>query len=244
MNYSFIQERRAFTRAKEQGRLCEDLVLGWPRLGRFALSDGASISYDSRGWARTLCWQFMRDINVGPDWLERARTRFAACSTPAEDDWAAILASDRGSFATFLGITVTASGLVVHAIGDTVLFAIWPNAQLTIYPQLSHADFAGEPVLLCSVAGRGAFPDTEDAFSDRQFALPAPSAGWSGTKLIAVTDALAEWVVRTEDNTERVEKLEEIGRHRDRASFDAWVAEAIAVGELRRDDCSMLIISL
>ena len=94
---SIIQERRAFTRAKEEGRPCEDVVLGRPQLGRFAMSDGASISYDSRGWARTLCWQFMRDINIDPDWLGRARARFAARATPAEDDWAAILASDRGS---------------------------------------------------------------------------------------------------------------------------------------------------
>jgi hypothetical protein len=186
----------------------------------------------------------MRDINVGPDWLERARARFAARSAPGEDDWAAILASDRGSYATFLGLTVTASGLVVHAVGDTVLFAIRPDAQLIVYPQLSHADFAGEPVLLCSVAGRGAFPDTEDAFAEGQFTLPAPPCGWSGTKLIAVTDALAEWVVRVEGNTERVERLEEITRHRDRASFNAWVAEAIAAGDLRRDDCSVLDISL
>ena len=239
-----IQERRAFTRAKEPGRLCEDVVLGRPRLGSFALSDGASISYDSRGWARTLCWQFMRDINVGPDWLERARTRFAALSKPAEDDWAAVLASDRGSYATFLGLTLTASGLVVHAIGDTVLFAVWPDTQLTIYPQLSHADFAGEPVLLCSVAGRGAFPDTEDAFSDRQFTVPAPSGGWAGTKLMAVTDALAEWVLRVDGDAERLERLAQLDRHRDRASFDAWVAEAIAAGDLRRDDCSALVISL
>jgi len=174
---SIIQERRAFTRAKEQGRACEDVVLGWPQLGRFAMSDGASISYDSRGWARTLCWQFMRDTNVDPDWLERARARFAARDAPAEDDWAAILASDRGSYATFLGLTVTASFLVVHAIGDTVLFVLTPDSRLTIYPQLSHADFSAEPVLLCSVAGRGAFPDTEDAFLERQFELLAPSGG-------------------------------------------------------------------
>lgn len=241
---SFIKERWAFTRAKEAERLCEDVVLGWPRLGRFALSDGASISYDSRGWARTLCWQFMRSINVGPDWLEHARARFAARSTPAENDWAAILASDRGSYATFLGLTVTASGLVVHAIGDTVLFVVQPESQLTIYPQLSHADFVGEPVLLCSVAGRGAFPDTEDAFSDRQFTLPAPSGGWPGSKLIAVTDALAEWVVRVEGSAGQIERLEELTRHQDRASFDAWVTEAIAVGDLRRDDCSVLVINL
>jgi hypothetical protein len=186
----------------------------------------------------------MRDTNVGPDWLEHARARFAACATPAEDDWAAILASDRGSYATFLGLTVTISFLVVHAIGDTVLFALTPGSQLTIYPQLSRADFAAQPVLLCSVAGRGAFPDTEEAFSARQFALPTPSGGWSGTRLIAVTDALAEWVVSAELNAERVERLEKLARHRDRVSFDTWVAEAIAAGHLRRDDCSVLVISL
>jgi hypothetical protein len=186
----------------------------------------------------------MRDINVGPDWLDRARARFAARCTPAKDDWAAIMASDRGSYATFLGLSVTASGIVVHAIGDTVLFAVQPDSQLTIYPHFSHADFTGEPVLLCSVAGRGAFPDTEDAFFDRQLTLPAPRGGWPSTTLIAMTDALAEWVIRVGGNVERIERLEELARHQDRASFNAWVANAIAIGDLRRDDCSLLVINL
>ena len=241
---SLINEQWAFTRAKEAGRPCEDVYLRWPRLGRFALSDGASISYDSRGWARALCRQFMSDIYLGPVWLERARERFAARSTPTKDDWSAILASDRGSYATFLGLTITASGLVVHAIGDTVLFVVQPDSQLTMYPQLSKADFANEPVLLCSIAGRGAFPDTEDAFAERHFTLPAPGGGWFGTKLVAVTDAIAEWVVHAEGTANRIERLEELVRHRDRDAFDVWVAEAIAIGDLRRDDCSVLVIGL
>jgi len=73
--------------------------------------------------------------------------------------------------------------------------------------------------------------------------LPRP-ADWSGTTLIAVTDALAEWVVRADGHAEQVDRLEELVRHRERASFDTWVADAIAVGDLRRDDCSVLVVSL
>jgi hypothetical protein len=186
----------------------------------------------------------MRDINVGPDWLERARARFAARSAPPEDDWAAVLASDRGSYATFLGLTVTESGLIVHAIGDTVLFAVWPGSELTMYPQLSLDGFSAEPVLLCSVAGRGAFPDTYEAFLDRQFWVSAPSSRWAGTQLIAVTDALAEWVLRAEEGVERIERLAQLVGHRDRASFDAWVSEAIVAGDLRRDDYAVLVVGL
>lgn len=239
-----IRERRLLTRAKEPGRPCEDVVLGRPKHGRFALSDGASISFDSRGWARALCWQFMHDTNVGPEWLDRARARFAARSAPPEDDWAAAHAADRGSFATFLGVTVTDARLVVHAIGDTVLFVIGPDAQLAMFPAMAPDDFSGEPLLLCSLAGRGAFQDTDEAFSDAQFTVEAPPGGWGGTRLVAATDALADWIVRAGGPADQLAGLEQLAAQKDRAGFEDWAAQAIADGRLRRDDCAVLVIGL
>lgn len=239
-----IRQRRLFIRAKEAGRPCEDVVLGWPRHGRFAVSDGASISYDSRGWARALCWQFMRNTNVGPEWLDHARARFAARSVAPEDDWAASHASSRGSFATFLGFTITDAALVVHAIGDTAVFVVSPNGRISMFPEMTTGDFSGEPSLLCSIANRSAFADNDEAFAGAQSITPAPPEGWTGARLIALTDALAEWVVRSKEPAEQLAKLDLLAGQPDRVAFAAWATEAIAVGQVRRDDCTMLLVGL
>lgn len=239
-----VRRRRVFLRPKEAGRPCEDVVLAWPRHGRFAVSDGASISYDSRGWARALCWQFMRDTNVGPDWLEHARARFAARSLPPDDDWAASHASSRGSFATFLGCTITDAAMVVHAVGDTVVFLVAADGQVSMCPQMAPEDFSGEPSLLCSIANRSAFADDDQAFADAQFTIPAPPEGWTGTRLVVLTDALAEWVVRSADAAEKLAKLDLLASQPDLASFEAWVGHSIATAQVRRDDCTMLLVGL
>ncbi len=237
-----IRRVRFLARPKEAGRPCEDFLLRCRRQSRFAISDGASISYDSRGWARTLCRHFMRDIGVGADWLSLARSSFADRSAPPAEDWAALLASDRGSYATFLGFNMADTSLAVYGIGDTILFIVGPDERLEIWPDVSHADFSREPVLLCSKPGRGAFPDTDEAFEETRKLITREPEEWAGTRLIALTDALAEWVIRADSDAERITRLDAIARHRDRASFDAWVAEAIADDDLQRDDCTVLIV--
>ncbi len=186
----------------------------------------------------------MVDINLGPGWLDAARDRFTAKSSLPADDWAATHAFDRGSFATFLGLTITDAAILVHAIGDTILFVVAPDGQLSMFPPMQSGDFARDPVLLCSRAGRGAFPDTDEAFSDAEHAMQAPSEGWRGTRLIAATDALAEWIVRSQETNERLARLDQAVRHRDGESFRNWAGDAIASGEIRRDDCAVLMVRL
>lgn len=240
-----VRAQRAFTRAKEAGRACEDFILGCRVHGRYAVSDGASVSYDSRGWARTLCRQFLADANPpGAGWLWAARDRFAAAATAPADDWAAAHAAERGSFATFLGIAITGPQIVVHAIGDTALFVITADGGLAMLPDLAPEAFRHDPALLCSRPGRSAFDDSDAAFAAAVFTLPVPAAGWAGTRLLAMTDALAEWVAGAADAAERRRRLEEMATPQDGAAFDLWAGEAIASGQVRRDDCALLTLRL
>ena len=186
----------------------------------------------------------MVDTNLSSDWLDAARDRYTAKSAPPTDDWAAAHAFDRGSFATFLGLTITDATIMVHAIGDTVLFVVTPDGQLSMFPKMEVGDFARNPVLLCSRAGRGAFPDNDEAFSNAELVMNAPLGGWEGTRLIAVTDALAEWVVGSQETTQWLARLDQTAGHRDGGSFRAWARDAIALGEVRRDDCAVLMVRL
>jgi hypothetical protein len=238
-------QKRVFIRPKEIGRPCEDFVLVWGQQGRFALSDGASTSFDSRGWARTLCWQFMRNANVGADWLETARLRYARRAPVVDDDdWSSTYAAERGSFATFLGLTLTDVALKGYAIGDSVVFVVTADEKVVTYPDLTVSNFSEPPKLLCSRPGRSAFDDSEESFSNSEFHVLVPEGGWQGTVLIAATDAVAQWVVGAVDDTERISRLRLISRHRDNASFEAWISEAINLGQIKHDDCSVLIVDL
>ena len=239
-----VRLQRAFTRAKETGRKCEDFILGCRAKGRYAVSDGASISYDSRGWARALCRQFLVDAAVSPEWLQAARDRFAAASAPPVEDWAAAHAVDRGNFATFLGLAITEAHIVVHAIGDSALFVIAPDGQVDMVPDIAGDAFRRDPVLLCSRAGRGAFVDTEAAFAVAETTIRVPDAGWEGTRLLAMTDALAEWVAGAADPDERRRRLDDLAGPPDGDAFRLWVSERIASGAVRSDDCALLMIGL
>ncbi len=235
---------RVFVRPKEKGRPCEDIVLAWPKEGRFVVSDGASISYDSRGWARTLCWQFMRNTNVGADWVNAARSRFARRHAAYEDDWAASHAADRGSFATFLAFTLTDSALKIYAIGDSVLFLVTLDNNLIIHPNMAKCDFAQQPILLCCRSDRSAFDDSDESFLNTEFVKLVPECGWGGSTIIAATDAVAEWIISAEDEAGRLARLNLITGHTSQLSFERWISETIASGEMRRDDCSVLILDL
>ncbi len=237
--------QRAFTLAKEAGRTCEDFILGCRLHGRYAVSDGASVSYDSRGWARALCRQFLADVNPpGTAWLRAARDRFGAGAAAPVDDWAAAHATERGSFATFLGIAITGPQIVVHAIGDTVLFVITPDGELAMFPDLPPEAFRHDPALLCSRPGRSAFDDSDDAFAASVFTLPVPARGWAGTRLLAMTDALAEWVAGAAAAGARRQRLDELAGLLDGEAFRLWAGAAIAAGQVRRDDCALLTIRL
>jgi hypothetical protein len=239
-----VRVQLACTRAKEDGRRCEDVILGCRAHGRYAVSDGASVSFDSRGWARALCGQFLRDGNVGPGWLQDARDRFAAASAAPAEDWAAAHAADRGSFATFLGLAITDRHIAVHAIGDTILFVVTPDGQVGMVPEMTADEFRRDPVLLCSRAGRGAFADTEAAFAAAEVRLAPPAGGWQGTRLLAMTDAVAQWVAGAADADGRRRRLDELTGQTSRAGFRDWAGERIAAGEVRRDDCALLTIRL
>lgn len=231
-------------RAKDGGRLCEDVVACCPRHGRFAVSDGASVSFDSRGWARTLCFQFLSDPHPGARWLAAARHYYSVRHPLPPSDWLAHHAAERGSFATLLGVTITTHHIVVHAIGDTAIFILRSGEPPIMYPSLSAEHFRQPPSLLCDRPGRSAFPETDEAFDAARHVHPVPDGGWRGTQLIILTDALAEWVVLAESEDEQMNRLREAADHRTRQAFVDWAASAIESGRVRRDDCAVLALEL
>ena len=229
--------RRLFARPKEEDLPSDDMVACIRASACYAVSDGASACYAGGAWARIISRLYVENPGVGPAWLTAARHRFRARLQPDGSDWLAEIAFAQGSFATLLGFTVHADRLDGIALGDSVLF-VQTRCDLHQIPPLTPADFAEDPVLLSSHAGRGAFADTEAAFAAARFSVAAPERGWAGCRMLAMTDALAAWVVAG-DADDRLSFLAAVPHA---PAFAALLADLIARTEMRQDDSTLLII--
>jgi hypothetical protein len=141
-------------------------------------------------------------------------------------------------------VTITIDHLVVHAIGDTALFILRSGEPPIICPPLTAEDFRQPPSLLCDRPGLSAFPETDEAFDAVRHVHTVPDGGWRGTRLIVLTDALAEWVILAESQNEQMNRLHEVADHRTRQAFIDWAASSIENGRIRRDDCTVLALEL
>ena len=72
--------------------------------GVYALSDGASVSFDSASWARILVRRYTRNPEFTREWLSAAIAEFRELYDRDSLPWMQQASFDRGSFASLLGI--------------------------------------------------------------------------------------------------------------------------------------------
>src|SRR5690242_19769978 len=71
-----------------------------------ALCDGASESFDSKTWARSLADRFVANPLVDTNWVQEAVDSYRSQYDWNALSWSKQAAFDRGSFATLLGVEV------------------------------------------------------------------------------------------------------------------------------------------
>src|SRR3954468_23358765 len=92
------------------------------RKGVYALSDGASVSFDSASWARILVRRYARNPDFTRAWLAAAIAQFRKLYNRDALPWPQQGSFDRGSFASLLGIRIIDQGRLVQvlSIGDSL----------------------------------------------------------------------------------------------------------------------------
>src|SRR5215471_11453916 len=92
------------------------------RRGVYALSDGASVSFDSASWARILARRYGRDPQFNRAWLAAAIAEFRELYDRDDMPWMQQASFDRGSFASLLGVRLIDQGrlIQVFSIGDSI----------------------------------------------------------------------------------------------------------------------------
>ena len=127
----------------------------------FAVSDGASVSFDSAPWAKILCRRFISDTNVSRDWLQAAIVEYQSAYEREAMPWMQQGAFDRGSFATLLGVSLSNDlGIArVFAIGDSIFVLIDRGMVVHAIPYMQPDDFDQSPSLFSTNPVENAFLD-------------------------------------------------------------------------------------
>lgn len=200
-----------------------------------AISDGASISFDSAPWAEVLTCRFVDDQTVSRAWLETAARTYSAAYDRESMLWMQQAAYDRGSFATLLGVTCGSDGSNVRAFafGDSLLAFVDDGKVVRTIPYLAPEEFELTPQLFST-----------SMFENRVIAEEALSDCWhdlnvsahSAPVFLLLTDAIGRWLL---DDPSRVSLLLGI---EDAVSFSDFVETERLEGRLKRDDTTMVVI--
>lgn len=88
-----------------------------------AISDGASVSFDSGPWAEMLAQGFVDGASFTPAWIKSAAITYQAAYNRDALDWMQQGALDRGSFASLLGVRPApiSGSIEVVVVGDSLL---------------------------------------------------------------------------------------------------------------------------
>ena len=225
---------------------------------RIVVADGASESLLAGRWARRLASTF----GTGKS-LTRAKSSFIATYNTAVDAWALEMAEyvaereERGSPIQWFeepGLAKGAHSTVVvieirdekqgappnwraAAIGDSCVFQVRDEKLVASFPMQDEDAFSYSPPLLSSHGG-------ENDIIKRHVCFAAGDWDHEDSFYI-VTDALAEWFLRTAHNGGQPwEPLRDMNTVDFGLDFESWVNSKRGAGDMHDDDTTLVRIDL
>ncbi|WP_349742949.1 hypothetical protein [Roseateles cavernae] len=223
----------------EQPHRNEDAWLADVAGQRWALSDGASESYDSRAWAQALVQKYIADPGVSTAWVAAAVAEYTRSIDYSALSWSRQAAFDRGSFATLLGVELGPNGtdFEILAIGDSLAVHVRAGALLASYPYRTADEFDLRPNLLSTLAQANQFVGEPDFFtgnSDRTWTVVP------GDIVYLVTDAVGQWILKELASTDVPSSLSALESLQTEADFEALVLQLRQERRMRLDDSTLV----
>ena len=162
----------------------------------FALSDGASESYNSKLWAKILVKNFVKTPIKELSSIEECIKEYEANEIVSSLSWSKQLAYERGSFATLLGVEYLPQSATVNilAIGDSLALLVDDGRVVESWPFTSPDSFLLKPTLLSSRRDYNLFVSENDFIvkNTKAFCL----SGLKNPLLLCMTDAIGEWTLK------------------------------------------------
>lgn len=227
----------AFTIPKIQGQANEDSYQLSSK-GVYALSDGASISFDSASWARILVRRFARNPIFTPTWVTEATAEFSQLHDRDNLPWMKQASFDRGTFASLLGVQVFGQGkrVEVFAIGDSLAVLCDGDRIITTFPYSTASQFEQSPQLLCTNPAENNFLH-EASYRDK-LTQSWTFDGLEQPALLCMSDALGQWLLS--DGNEDHSPIATLRSITSQKSFRRLVQAERASGRMKRDDTTLI----
>jgi len=208
--------------------------------GVYALSDGASVSFDSASWARILVRRYAQKPEFTREWLAAAIAEFHKLYDRDSLPWMKQASFDRGSFASLLGVRVVDSGrlIQVFSVGDSIAVLCDGDRIKATFPLSAPSEFGRSPQLLCTNPAQNVFLDKLDVGYD--LVADWTFCGLEQPALLCMTDALGHWLLsRRDEEPSPINVLREV---RSANAFARFVQEERAAGRMKRDDTTLIAL--
>ncbi|RYY02188.1 MAG: hypothetical protein EOO53_14230 [Gammaproteobacteria bacterium] len=211
-------------------------------LGRIALSDGASESFDAKNWAQLIVANVM-SAALTNDLIIACAGAYEQLHDPALLTWSKAAAYERGSFATLLLAQDKAdlNSVEITSVGDSL--AVWGNEKgfIETLPYKSSREFDEKPTLLATRLVMN--PSLENAENNFCQSTTWSYEGLDRCYLLCMTDALGHWLLSRQEmgDFEAYTKLRTMS---ELDSFQRLVESEREAGNLRRDDTTLVLALL
>lgn len=210
------------------------------RKGVYALSDGASVSFDSASWARILVRRYIRNPRFNRAWVAAAIAQFRELYDRDSMPWMQQASFDKGSFASLLGVRVIDAGrlIQVFSIGDSVAVLCDGDRIKATFPILAASEFNRSPQLLCTNPVQNVFLDKIDL--DYDLTADWTFCGLERPALLCMTDALGHWLLSRRDHDPS--PIAALRALRTPAAFERFIWQERGAGRMKRDDTTLIAL--
>jgi len=210
------------------------------RKGVYALSDGASVSFDSASWARILVKRYARNPEFTHAWLAAAIAEFRKLYDRDSMPWMQQASFDRGSFASLLGVRMIDAGrlIQVFSVGDSLAVLCDGDEIKATFPLAKASEFTRSPQLLCTNPVQNAFLDKVDLNYD--LVADWTFRGLEQPALLCMTDALGHWLLSHRDA--EPSPISILRKVRTSDAFARFVKDERAAGRMKRDDTTLIAL--
>lgn len=221
----------------------EDNLQSSDRLGIYALSDGASVSFDSASWSQILVRRFARFPHLDQQWMEEAITEFEKLHKRDGMDWIQQAAFERGSFASLLAVRYEKSSetLKIIAIGDSMAVLCDGNEIKATFPYCSPEEFDSDPLLLSTKAKKNDVFDDEKQLR-KEYLVECSIRELTAPALFCMTDALGRWCLEQHDAGETPVEILRTVAQQSRKKFTTFVEVERSARRMKYDDTSLLAL--
>jgi hypothetical protein len=208
--------------------------------GVYALSDGASVSFDSASWARILVRRYTQDPEFTREWLSAAISEFRQLYDRDSLPWMQQASFDKGSFASLLGVRIIDGGRLIQvlSVGDSLAVLCDGDRIKATFPLSAASEFTRSPQLICTNPTENAFLDEVDLEYD--LVADWTFRGLKQPALLCMTDALGHWLLSQRDcDPSPISVLRKV---RTPKAFARFVQEERAAGRMKRDDTTLMAL--